>query len=297
MSSEHVALSVIVATLDNSKNLFRLLESLDAQYMPYDEYEVVVVDAHSTDDTDARMKDAFFHYRMNYFVSRKPGILAARNHGAEEAQGDHLLFLSDDLLAPPSLLQAHHEAHKEFPHQVVRGPVVPLETEAMPMLDEPPPSVRLFFTIVNSSMSKMAIHKIGGFAEDTEAVLEDREIGWRLQQEAWAERFHPAAFAYRPAAKGRSLTDLKEQAMLLARTAVTHYMKHPDPSVAYATGIHPMMRAMARITSGNLVYSVARALHEGKLGEHPRVRGALEQRIFMNYYYRALKRELAEQEL
>lgn len=297
--SESVLLSVIVATRNNRAKLRRLLDSLEDQYMTSFLYEVVVVDAQSTDDTPEMMRVINPRYRLNYFPSRREGLMAARNHGAEEALGDHLLFLPDDALCPPTCLQAHLTAHKKHQHKVVRGPIVALESEEIPMLDRPPPAVRLAFTIQNSSMSKMALLKVGGFNEEEEPDLEDREIGWRLAREQWGEEYCPDAYAYhyRPASQGGAVGDLKEQAWLLARTAVAHYSKHPDNKVALATGIHPLMRQWAVLTSGDTIYNLARNMREGKLGKVHWIRSMLDRRIFMNYYHRALLRELKEQGL
>lgn len=296
---ETILLSVVVATRNNRKKLQRLLETLENQYMSAYMYEVVVVDAQSDDDTFELMRDYEPRYRLNYFPSRREGLSAARNHGAEEAYGDHLLFLPDDCLAPPTCLQAHLEAHKAHQHRVVRGPVVPLESEEIPMLDHPPPSVKLSFNVQNASMSKMALLKVGGFHEEEDPVIEDREIGWRLAREQWTEHYTTQAYAYhhRPASEGGAIADLKEQAWLSARSAVAHYSKHPDSGVAMATGIHPLARVLANLTSGDTIYDVARALREGRLGEIHWIRSALDRRIYLNYYHRALQRELADQEL
>lgn len=292
--SESVLLSVVVSTQNNKEKLRRLLDTLDNQYMTSFLYEVVVVDAQSTDGTQEMLRVMNPRFRLNSFPSRRPGLTAARNHAAEEALGDHLLFLPDDVLVPPTCLQAHLNAHKKHQHKVVRGPIVALETEEMPMLDRPPPAVRLAFTIQNASMSKMALLKVGGFNEDEQAELEDREIGWRLAREQWTEEYTPEAYAYhyRPASEGGALGNLKEQAYLLARTAVAHYSKHPDAKVGMATGIHPVARQIATLTCGDPIYNLARSLRDGSLGKVPWIRTALDRRIFLNYYHRALLKEL-----
>lgn len=294
-----ISLSVVIATRNNSKNLLRLLRTLGAQYMLMDHYEVVVVDAQSTDDTDQVMRGNLFGFRYQFLEAPRPGLMAARNYGVEESRGDHILFLSDDLLAPSSLLEAHHLAHKQYPHQVVRGPIVHLEAEPMPMLDHPPPCSRLFFTIVNSSVSKMALMKLGGFAENAEPGVEDREIGWRLHKDGWSEKFLPAAYAWhcRSSGEGGALGDLETQARLLARSAVAHYLKHPDPAVARTTGIHPMARASAALTAGPFVHSMMCRFRETPLGRMPWLQGHVDQQIFMCYYREALEEELGRHQL
>ena len=83
----------------------------------------------------------------------------------------------------------------------------------------------------------------------------------------------------------------------MARTAVAHYMQHPDPSVAKTTGIHPRARAWARLTAGEGIYSVVRFLRDTSLGQVHWIRTLIEQRIFMTYYRRALTKELEGKDL
>ena len=70
------------------------------------EVETVVVDNNSTDDTGAVAGNrgaAVLHEPVQ-------GIARARNAGARLAHGDVLVFVDADALAPPSLLEAIHEA-------------------------------------------------------------------------------------------------------------------------------------------------------------------------------------------
>lgn len=298
-TEKNIVLSVVVPTRNQRPGLIRLLETLDLQYLSSDLYEVLVVDDHSDDDTAEHVKPLYTRYRLIYIKSRGEGLLAARNHGTEEASGDYVLFLSDTLLAPSTLLEAHHLAHKEHPHRVIRGPVLPLASQEVPMLESPPPAVQLSFTAVNASLSKMALYKVGGFDERLDPAVEDREIGWRLHQDGWTEEFLRGCYAWyhRPESEGGILADLKEQALVFARSAVAHYSKHPDKSVALATGIHPMRRASAKVTANDLVMQTCRALHESRAAENIWVRTLLEQQIYMNYYFRFLAQELKEQGL
>jgi glycosyltransferase involved in cell wall biosynthesis len=51
--------------------------------------------------------------------NRGPG--AARNTGFREARGRIVIFVDDDIIAPPSLIQQHLRAHACLPHSVICG--------------------------------------------------------------------------------------------------------------------------------------------------------------------------------
>lgn len=98
--------SLIVATYNSGSELDKLVESLDAQTLPQDQFEAVFVDDGSTDDTFARLK-AFAQTRPNYRVERiensgwpsKP-----RNTGMKMARGEYVCFMDhDDAIFPDGL--------------------------------------------------------------------------------------------------------------------------------------------------------------------------------------------------
>jgi glycosyltransferase involved in cell wall biosynthesis len=89
--------SVIIPALNEEKLLPRLLESIRAQ--DFDDYEVIVADAGSTDRTR--------EIAENYGVTVVKGGLPARgrNAGAEAARGDFFFFLDADVILPKGFLR------------------------------------------------------------------------------------------------------------------------------------------------------------------------------------------------
>lgn len=85
-----VKISVIIITLNEENYLPDLLDSVDKQ--EYDDYEVIVSDAKSTDNTQriARERGA------RLVECEREGPAHNRNTGAEEADGDIYLFLDAD---------------------------------------------------------------------------------------------------------------------------------------------------------------------------------------------------------
>jgi len=99
--------SVIVCTYNRATLLPRTLRSLQAQALrPGIEWEVLVVDNNSSDDTRA-VVEAFSRTFPNLRYSHEPqqGLAFARNHGIQAARGRVLLFTDDDVAPEADWMQ------------------------------------------------------------------------------------------------------------------------------------------------------------------------------------------------
>src|ERR1035437_2839826 len=84
--------SVIIPVYNGARTVPRALASVFAQ--SYSDYEVVVVDDGSTDDTPAVL--AGHSDRIHVVTHPKRGLRAARNAGVGAGGGESLAFLDDD---------------------------------------------------------------------------------------------------------------------------------------------------------------------------------------------------------
>lgn len=92
--------SIVIATFNNAPYIEQAIESALAQNYP--DFEVIVVDDGSTDDTRARVNR--FGERVRYVYQTNQERSAARNHGAALSRGEFLAFLDgDDILFPDKL--------------------------------------------------------------------------------------------------------------------------------------------------------------------------------------------------
>lgn len=90
--------SVIVATYRSGPELDETVASLDRQTLPPDQFEVLLIDDGSPDDTLARLEH-IAAARPNVRVIGLPHSgwpSRPRNHGIEAARGDYVLFLDHD---------------------------------------------------------------------------------------------------------------------------------------------------------------------------------------------------------
>lgn len=92
--------SVIIPTYNRSALLPKAIESVLAQ--TYKDYELIVIDDGSTDDTRERLKP--YTERIRYFYQHNGGASAAQNKGIEVARGKWVSVLaSDDVWLPTKL--------------------------------------------------------------------------------------------------------------------------------------------------------------------------------------------------
>lgn len=104
-----IAVTVVVPTYRSTAHLDELVASLDAQTLPQDEFEVLLVDDGSPDDTFARL-ERFAAERPNYRALRLAHSgwpSRPRNHGIDQARGEYVVFVDhDDRLFPDALRAA-----------------------------------------------------------------------------------------------------------------------------------------------------------------------------------------------
>jgi hypothetical protein len=111
--------SVVIPTRNRASLLEASLSSLADQSLARDAFEVIVVDDGSTDATSL-VCDAFAsRLALQYHVTDRAGIGAAKNAGARAATGSILLFFDDDDVADPDLLQEHAQAHDLYADEEV----------------------------------------------------------------------------------------------------------------------------------------------------------------------------------
>ena len=96
----NLLVSVIIPSYDRWPMLGESVDSVLVQTAR--EYELIVVDDGSTDETPRRLRD--YGARLTMLSQSRRGVAAARNLGARQASGQYLAFLdSDDLWHPLKL--------------------------------------------------------------------------------------------------------------------------------------------------------------------------------------------------
>lgn len=106
-------ISVIIPTYNRAYLVKDAINSVLSQ--TYQEFEILVVDDGSTDDT-VKVVNSFQDERIKYIYqenSGKPSVV--RNKGIKEAKGDFIAFLDSDDLWHPEMLEKHINILKDNP--------------------------------------------------------------------------------------------------------------------------------------------------------------------------------------
>jgi len=107
-----LAVSVVVPTYNRMDVLPEVLDAIEGQ-RGASEFEVVVVDDGSTDDTRAFLAERRFAVPARVLCQENRGPAAARNAGVAAAAGERVAFLGDDTVPTQGWLAAHLRAHRE----------------------------------------------------------------------------------------------------------------------------------------------------------------------------------------
>ena len=114
--------SIVIATYNRAEVLRENLQAIAERVDDFDQFEVLVVDNDSADDTKA-VTGVFQNSipSLRYIFEPKAGVSNARNRGAEEAKADWLIFLDDDCKIRDTFCDAARRILLEDKYRFVGG--------------------------------------------------------------------------------------------------------------------------------------------------------------------------------
>ena len=262
-------LSVVVATRNRAALLRECLESLDRQTAARDRFEVVVVVDGATDDTAEMLGTMTPGYALVVVAQPQLGSTRARNAGAARAKGALLLFVDDDEVAAPELVEAHLDAHAANDGVVVIGAIerrVPPNADRFARVQVE--DARLQIDALskrqptywdcyggNCSMPRSAFERVGGYAPDLVRET-DTELGYRLHADGCGFVF--ARDAVVSEYRSRRWLDIVAETVQRGGIAVELYGRHPAMIERMPLGGHG---ELSRPRSRQAVERLLLALH------------------------------------
>ena len=127
--------SIVIPTLNRSDSLRATIDSLlGSKFSPH-EYEILIVDNGSTDNTRQVAETAIesnMGRQIRYYYEPVPGLLSARHKGALESKGEILVYVDDDIEADQYWLEAISEALEDPEVKLVGGKSLPKYESAPP---------------------------------------------------------------------------------------------------------------------------------------------------------------------
>ena len=126
-------ISVVICTRDRASQLRGALEALSRCVTPEVNWEVLVIDNGSTDQTPGVVEQFKELLPLRSMAEPTPGLSAARNRGVVTSNGSYLCWIDDDVRVPPCYLQAYARAFADHPQtSFFGGPVVPVFSDTAP---------------------------------------------------------------------------------------------------------------------------------------------------------------------
>jgi glucosyl-dolichyl phosphate glucuronosyltransferase len=220
-------ITVVVCTYNRCGMLKKALESIAAcELPPHTDWEVLVVDNNSADETHQVVEDfrARFPGRFRYALEKRQGLSFARNAGIEQSLGEILAFTDDDVTVDPMWLANLAGALRDRECSAVGGRVRPLwgcapppwfprkfSTGVLVEFDHGPAAAYIGEPPFGANMAfrKEMFQKYGDFRADlgrsgnNTQCNEDTEFGRRLLLGGERIRYEPAAVVYHPVPEDR----------------------------------------------------------------------------------------------
>jgi glycosyltransferase involved in cell wall biosynthesis len=198
------AVSVVVATRNRSGRLRALIDSLRAQSLAKDRFEVVVVDDASSDGTAELLGAERDRSDLELRVTRRrfqggPG--SARNEGWRAAAAPVVAFIDDDCVASPRWLEAGLESAMQHPGAIIQGRTSPdpAEEAAASPFSYTIDVRRLgpHYETCNIFYPRSLLERLGGFdAESFPGGGEDCDLAWRAIEAGAQTVFVPQALVF-----------------------------------------------------------------------------------------------------
>ncbi len=125
-------ITVIICTYNRSELLQKALNSLVNQDAKNVDFEVLVIDNNSTDNTKDIVKSFYRKLNLRYVFEKKQGLSNARNRGVAEASGEFLAFVDDDAILPSDWLRQLSFVIKKYNPSIFGGPIFPYYNHKKP---------------------------------------------------------------------------------------------------------------------------------------------------------------------
>src|SRR3989338_5309755 len=113
-----ISYSVIISTYNRANLLRQCLDALSNQSVPVSEYEIIIVNDGSTDNTAEAVRDCRKNHpglNIVYKEQKNGGPSKGRNAGIALAKGDIVFFTDDDCIVPDRWIETLAEGYKKHP--------------------------------------------------------------------------------------------------------------------------------------------------------------------------------------
>ncbi|MBU1446335.1 glycosyltransferase family 2 protein [Patescibacteria group bacterium] len=250
-----IQVTVIIPTYNRCELLKDNLKRLQNQSFVKSEYEIVVVNDGSTDDTEKVVKQAALNSKVHieYLYQKNQGQGIARNYALRFARGKIVIFIGDDMLVLPDFIKQHMKFHRKHlaPNAAVLGfvawdprleitPFMEWLTNgssifgkfgghqfAFEKLEGKEKADYNFFYTANLSLKRELLQKHPFDSRFSSYGWEDIELGYRLtKKEGLVLYYNPMAIAYHYHELNES--SLAHRMRMVGKSAHLIHAKYPE---------------------------------------------------------------------
>ena len=126
---EPIEISVIISTYNRDTSLKDTIESLLSQSLSKNNFEIIIVDNNSNDNTSKLASEYNKNkaHSIRYVLEKEQGLSKARNRGSKEAKGEIITFIDDDAIADKYLLEKILDVYDHYPQaSIIGGKIKPV---------------------------------------------------------------------------------------------------------------------------------------------------------------------------
>lgn len=202
MSAPTARVAVVIPTHGRADRLPALVRALEAQTLPADEFEVVIVQDGGLDDTAAVVEDLRSHSPLAIRFLRleeNRGPAWARNHGWRSSGAQLVAFTDDDTQPAPGWLAAGVRAlEQSHALGIVQGRTLPDPDASRGWWSatRQVESLSWLFEGCNLFARRAALEASGGFDEQFGYHAEDTSFGWNVVDLGWNVAYEHDALVF-----------------------------------------------------------------------------------------------------
>jgi len=240
-------ISIIIPTYNRSKILLKTLKALENQNYPKSNYEVIIADDGSSDDTNLQIEkfQSKTDLKIKYFKLNHVSSCHARNTAISNTKYELILTIDDDIITTANFIEEHVRFHKDCNFKkdvgVLGYTVWPPEwrvSSFMKYVIEKGPlysygliknELDLPFSYLytsNFSINKAFLLENGMLDERFPKYFEDTELGYRLKKKGLKIFLNKKAVAYHY--HPTSILSFMKRQELAGFYAVVFYLKHQE---------------------------------------------------------------------
>lgn len=233
-------ISIIIPTFNRPSYLERTLISLEKQTPSQIKFEAIVVDDGS-EQSYFNIINRKWNFSIKYFRQENQGEAIARNLGAENSEGEFLLFLDDDMLVDPIYVFEMYAEHTLYPEAVLIGNMKTLSKPNSSIFNQIMTSTmvpKVFgvvpFTAILAGVlgiSKKNYKRVGGmrpFPDRKRGGWIDMEFAYRADRQGHVFRVCEKAIAFHDDYVFESLENYCKRLFKVSELVISMFKVYPD---------------------------------------------------------------------